>query len=243
MYFGLAALLCLLLQFRCVYFLSLRVDYFASAAAPASRRARATEYSVMPAATEAFSDSTMFDIGMPAMESHVSRTRRLRPLPSEPSTTTRRSVRTGFANEGVAATVETNAVVSAFLQAFNGFGEVHHAGDRHVRGCACGHLPCGCGDRSGTTFRQDHAVGAECGCGTDDRARFCGSVTPSSAMNSGRAAMRALAELAASMARDFLSARSTSSASEEYWNAAPSSPRPDGWRSVRYGPFPVGRLP
>ena len=48
--------------------------------------------------------------------------------------------------------------------------------------------------------------------------RFCGSVTPSSAMNSGRAAMRALAELAASMARDFLSARSTSSASEEYWN-------------------------
>ena len=156
----------------CAYFLSLRVDYFASAAAPASRRARATEYSVMPAATEAFSDSTMFDIGMPAMESHVSRTRRLRPLPSEPSTTTSGSVRTGFANEGVAATVKADAVVSAFLQAFNGFGEVHHAGDRHVCGCACGHLPCGCGDRSGTTFRQDHAVGAECGCGTDDCAQI-----------------------------------------------------------------------
>ena len=67
---------------------ALRVVYFASAAAPASRRARTTEYSVMPAATEAFSDSTMFDIGMPAMESHASRTRRLKPLPSEPSTTT-----------------------------------------------------------------------------------------------------------------------------------------------------------
>ena len=48
----------------CAYFLSLRVDYFASAAAPASRRARATEYSVMPAATEAFSDGVMRDMGV-----------------------------------------------------------------------------------------------------------------------------------------------------------------------------------
>ena len=32
------------------------------------------------------------------------------------------------------------------------------------------HLPCGGGDRSGTTFRQNHAVRAECGRGTDDRA-------------------------------------------------------------------------
>ena len=37
-------------------------------------------------------------------------------------------------------------------------------------------------------------------------------------MNSGRAAMRAAAEFAASMARDFLSERSTSSANDEYWN-------------------------
>ena len=54
--------------FRSFAVLAVARYYFALAAAPASRRARATEYSVMPAATEAFSDSTMFDIGMPAME-------------------------------------------------------------------------------------------------------------------------------------------------------------------------------
>lgn len=114
----------------CAYFLLLRVDYFASAAAPASRRARATEYSVMPAATEAFSDSTMFDIGMPAMESHglAYETAQAVAFGTEHHNQ-RIGFETGFANEGVAATVETNAVVSAFLQAFNGFGEVHHAGD------------------------------------------------------------------------------------------------------------------
>ncbi len=37
-------------------------------------------------------------------------------------------------------------------------------------GGARGHLPCGRGDRSGTTLRQNHAVRAERGRGTDDRA-------------------------------------------------------------------------
>ena len=58
----------------------------------ASRRARATAYRLMPAATEALSDSTMSEIGMPATASQASRTRRLTPLPSEPKTTISGSV-------------------------------------------------------------------------------------------------------------------------------------------------------
>ena len=56
--------------------------------------------------------------------------------------------------------------------------------------------------------------------------RFCGSVTPSSAMNNGRAAMRAEAEFAASIALAFLSARSTRSCSEEYSNGCTLSTTP-----------------
>gem|GEM_PF-6409167 len=62
--------------------------------APGSARARRnlTAYRLIPAATEAFRDSTMDVIGMPAIASHDSRTSRLSPLPSEPSTTISGSV-------------------------------------------------------------------------------------------------------------------------------------------------------
>ena len=41
-----------------------------------------------------------------------------------------------------------------------------------MRGRAGGHLPGGGRNRSGTTLRQNHAIGAECRCGTDDRAQI-----------------------------------------------------------------------
>ena len=69
-----------------------RYGYYFVATAAASRRARATAYRLIPAATEAFRDSTMDVIGMPAIASHDSRTSRLSPLPSEPSTTISGSV-------------------------------------------------------------------------------------------------------------------------------------------------------
>lgn len=175
---------------------ALRVVYFASAAAPASRRARTTEYSVMPAATEAFSDSTMFDIGMPAMESHASRTRRLKPLPSEPSTTTSGSVSKPVSpTMGVTATVEADAVVSAFLQAFNGFGEIYHAATG-----MCAAAPADTFHAAAVTEAERRSgritpLAPNAAAERMTAPRFCGSVTPSSAMNSGRAAMRALAEL------------------------------------------------
>lgn len=124
----------------CVYFCSfavltswsLRVDYFASAAAPPRGGACDGIQRDARLQTEAFSDSTMFDIGMPGRGNRmVSAYRDGSAVAFGTEHHNQRiGFETGFANEGVAATVETDAVVSAFLQAFNGFGEVHHAGDR-----------------------------------------------------------------------------------------------------------------
>src|SRR5262245_6459440 len=55
---------------------------------PATRRRLDTSANTTPAATEAFNDSTPADIGMDTVSSQVSRTRRDRPRPSEPTTTT-----------------------------------------------------------------------------------------------------------------------------------------------------------
>src|SRR6476619_2331117 len=58
----------------------------------AAARCRAISYSVTPAATPALRDSTADDIGIDTTWSQVSRTRRDRPLPSDPTTTTTGSV-------------------------------------------------------------------------------------------------------------------------------------------------------
>ena len=59
------------------------------------RRWRATSNRATPAATPALSDSTADPIGIDAMTSHCSRTRRDSPLPSEPTTSTTGSVENG----------------------------------------------------------------------------------------------------------------------------------------------------
>lgn len=55
---------------------------------PLTRRCRANSESTTPAATEALRLSTSEAIGIDRMESQFSRTRRDRPLPSEPTTMT-----------------------------------------------------------------------------------------------------------------------------------------------------------
>ena len=111
--------------------------------AAALRRALDTAYRLIPAATEAFSDSTDELIGMPAIASQVSRTSRPKPLPSEEHYNERIGFKASLADELIAATVKADNVVSTLLQALKCLSQVHHARHRHMRGRTGRHLPSG----------------------------------------------------------------------------------------------------
>src|SRR6476469_5230694 len=153
---------------------------------PATRRRLDTSASTTPAATEAFNDSTPADIGMDTVSSHVSRTRRDSPLPSEPTTTTSGDVASDRSSTVTEPSASRPTIIRPsaaywrstlvrFVAIATGIFAAVPADVRHATAVMLADLRCG----NSTPFAPNAAAERI----TAPRLR--GSVTPSSATSSG----------------------------------------------------------